>query len=200
VPGGPLIDPLEYPWTDGVVLAARGPRTGRAVVAVGCNAAPSVLRDKLTRSGANTHVAVAPVRIDGLAVGHSAHVSVRGYIPATPYAAPGVRTDVHVSWFDDDQLAAIDETEPNYERIPFGDVEVYVSRWGVLAVDGAPIPFKTQRGLHDALHRTGAGYDIVDSADAHGTLARFQQPDVRDRLRERWAADGYAVSSGLFAP
>ena len=200
MPGGPLTDPLDYPWTEGVVLAAPGPRTGRAVVAVGCNAAPFVLREKLARHGANAEVAVASIRVDGIAVGHSAHVSVRGYIAATPYAAPGQCADVHVSWLDESQLAALDETEPNYERVGVGDFDLYVSKWGVLAVGGVPIAFSAQRALHDTLHRNGAGYGIVDPSDARATLGRLQQPDVRDRLREQWAADGYAVSSGLAAP
>jgi hypothetical protein len=197
VSGGPLTDPLDYPWTDGVVLAAPGPRTGRAVVSVGSNAAPAVVHAKLARHGVRTDVAIASVRVNGLAVGHSAHVSVGGYIPAAPYAAPGRAADLHVSWFDDDQLAALDATEPNYGRITFGDVDLYVSKWGVLAVAGVPIEFTTQRALHAVLAANDAGGGVIDPSDAHRTLERLQRPDVRERLRELWATDGYVVGSGL---
>jgi hypothetical protein len=197
VPGGSLTDPLDYPWTDGVDLAAPGPRIGRAVVAVGSNAVPAVLRAKFARHEVNTRVAVDALRLDGIAVGHSAHVSVRGYVPAAPYAAPGRCAEVHVSWLDDDQLAALDATEPNYERQPVGGVDLYVSRWGVLAVSGMPVEFTSQREIHAVLAANGAGYDVVDPTDPPGTLVRLQQPDVRDRLRRLWAADGYAMNSGL---
>ncbi len=199
MPGGALSDPLDYPWTDGVALAAPGPRTGRAVVAVGSNAAPAVLRAKLHRHGVSTDVAVAPLQVNGIAVGHSAHVSVGGYIAAAPYAAPGRVADVHVSWFDDDQLAALDATEPNYDRVTFGEVELYVSKWGVLGLGGVPIEFTTQRALYKVLARNGAGDGVIDPADAPGTVARLQQPDVRDRLRNGWADRGFVVSPGLGA-
>jgi hypothetical protein len=197
VPGGPLTDPLDYPWTDGVALATPGPQTGRAVVSVGSNAAPAVLRAKLARHGVRDDVAVLPMRVSGVAVGHSAHVSVAGYIPAAPYAAPGRVADLHVSWFDDDQLAALDASEPNYDRITFGEVDLYVSKWGVLAVAGVPIELTTQRALHGVLAANDAGGGVIDPSDASRTLERLQQPDVRGRLRELWATDGFAVSSGL---
>lgn len=200
MPGGPLSDPLDYPWTEGVALAAPGPRKGRAVVSVGSNAAPAVLRAKLARHGVRQDVAVAPMRVSGIAIGHSAHVSVGGYIPAAPYFAPGRVADLHVSWFDDDQLAALDATEPNYDRITFGEVDLYVSKWGVLAAAGVPIEFTTQRDLYEVLARDGAGGGVIDSADPQATLARLQQPDVRERLRGLWATDGYAVGSGLAPP
>ena len=197
MPGGPLTDPLDYPWTDGLILAAAGRRTGRAVVSVGCNAAPFVLREKLARHGVSSDVAVASVRVDGIAVGHSAHVSVRGYIPAAPYAAPGRTAEVHVSWFDDDQLAALDATEPNYDRITVGKVDLYVSKWGVLGVAGVPIAFTTQRRLHHVLAANGGAGGVIDSGDAVATVTRLQDAEVRERLRQTWADGGYAVSSGL---
>lgn len=156
-----------------------------------------MLRAKLARRGVDPRVAVAPYRAAGIAVGHSAHVSVRGYIPAAPYPAPGVTSGLHISWFDDEQLAALDATEPNYDRVPFGDVDLYVSRWGVLAVGGVPIPLTAQRDLHRLLAHAGAGGDVIDAADAAGTLARLQQADARDRLRTQWAEAGFAISSGL---
>jgi hypothetical protein len=197
VPGGALSDPLDYPWTDGVALAAPGPRTGRAVVAVGSNAAPAVLRAKLRRHGVSTDVAVAPVRVIGVAVGQSAHVSVGGYIAAAPYAAPGRVADLQVSWLDDDQLAALDATEPNYDRVTFGVVDLYVSKWGVLGIAGVPIEFTTQRALYEVLARNGADGGVIDPTDAPSTIARLQQPGVRDRLRDLWAQQGFAISPGL---
>jgi hypothetical protein len=167
------------------------------VVSVGSNAAPAVLRAKLARHGVRQDVAVAQLRVENIAVGHSAHVSVGGYIPAAPYAAAGRAADVHVSWFDENQLAALDASEPNYDRMTFGDIDLYVSKWGVLAVAGVPIEFTTQRALHQVLAANDAGGGVIDASDARRTLELLRQPDVREQLRERWAIDGYAVSSGL---
>ena len=98
----------------------------------------------------------------GLAVGHSAHVSAGGYIPAAPYVSPGARTALRAGWFSPDQLEALDRTEPNYERVSLStarfaldlDVEVfdvYRSRWGILAHRGAPVAFQGQRELRALL-------------------------------------------------
>lgn len=75
-----------------------------------------------------------PWELAGVLVGHSAHVSVGGYIPAAPYAGAG-STQVMLGWFEPAQLALLDATEPNYERRHLdAGVDVYVSRWGVIAV------------------------------------------------------------------
>ena len=81
---------------------------------------------------------------------HSAHVSPYGAVPATIVPDPGAAADVHVLLADD--LGALDATEPNYDRVVLDGVdlevdrlgrlervEAYVSKWGPLLVDGAPV-------------------------------------------------------------
>src|SRR5919197_1207430 len=56
------------------------------VLAVGANASPSGLADKLGRAGVTGAVGMVRAEVAGLTVGHSAHVSRRGCVPAGPYA------------------------------------------------------------------------------------------------------------------
>jgi hypothetical protein len=74
-------------------------------------------------------------------------VARAGYVPAAPYAGDGA-TQVVVGWFDPQQLAALDATEPNYVRRHLdAGVDVYTSRWGVVAVGGAAVPLTSQERL-----------------------------------------------------
>ena len=179
-------------------LLARG-RT--CVVAVGSNASPQLMHTKLHRAGVNPEVACVPYRPTGLALAHSAHVSAGGYLAITPYAAPGCVVGVVASWFDADQLAALDATEPNYFRRPLPDwvlggprgAQVYVSRWGVLAPDGQPLDATTQARVHAELARDPVLADRLPLADAGATVTALSDPvvqvAVRERLRElRWIA------------
>ncbi len=156
-------DPLDYPWPEPHEAAPDLSLVGRTLVlAVGSNAYPSVLRRKL--AAVDPAVPTAACVVTGLAVGHSAHVSAGGYIPAAPYASPGSRTPMRAGWFTPAQLAALDGTEPNYQRVSLPvarfaidlDVEafdVYRSRWGVLAHLGVPLVFQGQRELRALLER-----------------------------------------------
>ena len=86
------------------------------MVAVGSNASTAVLRAKLAdHRGAD----IRPTRVvvSGIALGYSAHVAARGYIPAAPFLSPGSVTVVSAFWLDEDQLTALDSTEPNYHRL-----------------------------------------------------------------------------------
>lgn len=152
----------DYPWADeharsaGVlrwnatgfaVSGGSGDTAGRTpVAAVGSNASPAVLVRKL--AGLGPGEVVLDVRtLRGVLVGHSAHVARAGYVPAAPYAGDGA-TQVVVGWFDPQQLAALDATEPNYVRRHLdAGVDVYTSRWGVVAVGGAAVPLTSQERL-----------------------------------------------------
>jgi len=136
-------------------MAARTP-----VVAVGSNASPAQLTRKFTNAGLVPSVLVAAVRVAGVAVGHSAHVSRPGYVPATPVPAPGRTSSLHVTWLDRAELAVLDATEPNYRRVRLSDAHpvrlpeghpvrgawIYASRHGHL-VDGSggAVPLAGQR-------------------------------------------------------
>ncbi|WP_127201744.1 hypothetical protein [Streptomyces sp. Z26] len=124
--GGPLGEwPVQLPGAprrttvDGL-LARRGldPVAARfPVLAVGSNAAPGQVRHKLARLGRSHALPMVPVRVRGLAVGLSAHVSPAGYVAAAPYVVPGATSALVLTWLDAAQLAAVDRTElPNYAR------------------------------------------------------------------------------------
>lgn len=160
-------------------------------MAVGSNASPAVLARKLAEVGRD--VPSSACVVVGLAVGHSAHVSAGGYIPAAPYAAPGIETALRAGWFTPEQLAVLDRTEPNYERVRLpsarfpiafeagraDEFDVYRSRWGVLAVDGVPVAFRGQRELFAMLAARGA------PTDAPATLQSW------------WSEHGFVVAAGI---
>ena len=192
------------------------------VVAVGSNQSPAVIAAKYRRFGLVSPVTTPflSCTVQELAVGHSAHVSARGYIAAAPHHAPGAVTELVATWFDAAQLEIIDRSEPNYERIELtqeehplelstGDrparVKVYASRWGVIAEgpplpapagrpDRRPLPFQAGQqdlfGLLDAL--TGAEAFSGEAAEICARLA-WDPAGVGTLLRER----GLVVPDGL---
>jgi hypothetical protein len=117
-------------------------------------------------------------------VGHSAHVSAGGYVPAAPYVGDG-HTDAVVGWFDDEQLALVDATEPNYHRLALDPAtQLYVSRWGVVAVDGRPLPLTDQATLLARLRPPG----MTDGGD-------LADPEVRAAV-SAWLQAEHAVDAG----
>ncbi|MFI1394903.1 hypothetical protein [Streptomyces sp. NPDC020681] len=133
--------------------------TGRRhpVISVGSNASPGQVSHKLTRLGIPATVPMVPVRVQGIGVGCSGHISPAGYVAGTPYVDPGSEAVLVVAWLDSTQLKAVDDTEfPDYRRaiLPGGDFPmtmpsgerlggayIYFSSHGVLAgPDGRPRP------------------------------------------------------------
>lgn len=174
----------RYPWSEpsraGVLTSvgwapeahdfeASDLRDRTPVIAVGSNASAPVLTRKLGDLLA-TGLPVATCAVQGLGVGHLAHVSIRGFIAAAPFRRPATSdgepglTRTVVAWFDPAQLAALDATEPNYRRVPLppdmvpapdGErhllghisltgVQVYESVHGVLGQDGTPLTLGSQ--------------------------------------------------------
>jgi hypothetical protein len=190
--------PDDYPWVDqhlrtpgvlrwdseGFVVQPGGAdlRGRTPVAAIGSNAAPAVVARKLAALGSGW-VAMEPRALSGVRVGHSAHVSVQGYVPAAPYVAAGTVRTV-VGWFDDDQLALLDATEPNYlrRRLDAG-VDVYASRWGVVAVDGVPVPLTGQTELLRLLRPPA----LVGG--------RLSDPSVAARVSD-WLHQAHAMDAG----
>jgi hypothetical protein len=132
-----------------------------AVVAVGSNACAAVMRRKLESVGVDPCVAFLYGTVRAVSVGHSAHRSVAGFIPAAPFRCDGATSRVVVLMLTAEQLEAIDRTEPNYRRssvdcdvaeLGVMPAEVYVSLWGVIAPPGErPLPLSTQVDLRDQL-------------------------------------------------
>ncbi|TQL51778.1 hypothetical protein [Ornithinicoccus hortensis] len=190
--------------------------TGRTpVVAVGSNASPEVLRRKLA-DHLSPGIPIAPAVVDDLMVGHSAHVSARGYVAAAPGRVEGASAPVAVCWFDEEQLAALDATEPNYRRIvlPGGmpcrlpapaatggaapdpadrvdGAQVYDSVHGVLGEDGRVLPLRDQAGVLAWLaERLPPGTVPQD----HAALADAR---CREAVREQIALLGLRVRPAL---
>lgn len=170
-----------------------GPRAGSrtAVVAVGSNASPAVMHRKLSRHGVGGAVPLVAGTLKGCAVGHSAHVSLPGFVPAAPYLRPDARTPVYVTLLDGAQLRCVDRTEPSYvrRRPPRGrclleledgsrpeSFDLYDSRWGVLARPStgpgtSVLPFGAQEALHALLRAQWPPYaellgDVVAPTDS----------------------------------
>jgi hypothetical protein len=110
-------------------LSARHP-----VVAVGSNASPGQVRRKLLRHSVRPVVPMTLAEVPGIIPGVSAHVSRPGYVPAVPVEAAEV-SRLFVLWLDDDELAALDRTEPNYRRC-----RLPAERHPVVSASGAPLP------------------------------------------------------------
>ncbi|GAA1483015.1 hypothetical protein GCM10009624_34550 [Gordonia sinesedis] len=205
----------RYPWLDElagtgtpepVAAAASYPPTTadrddlHLVVAVGSNASPEVLCRKLaglpTRSDPVNHDQAARrdvearlvrVVVDGIGIGYSAHVAHRGYIPAAPFADPGGTVTTVGAWLDETEIAALDATEPNYDRIATGSFSLYSSRHGVLAEHGSPLPFGSQdrvlTWLADRLNHP------VLQGDTASVCTRLAYPSVAGGLtRTMWSA------------
>lgn len=130
------------------------------VLAIGSNACPGQLRHKMAEFGITSPVPMVKVRVTGIDVGVSAHVSRVGYVSASPVNSPGVVRELFVTWFDARQLAVVDASEGAYDRawlpgsgsgsdaefrFELGSGEllpgayVYVNRHGVLH-DGTGVP------------------------------------------------------------
>ncbi|GAB2666433.1 hypothetical protein GCM10027169_30640 [Gordonia jinhuaensis] len=182
------------------------------VVAVGSNACAAVMSHKL--AGHDGPIVFLVDVVAGVAVGHSAHRSRAhrsrahrsrrlpvagsmrpGFIPAAPYADAGARDAFVITMLDDEQLAVIDATEPNYFRdrvsgARLGPVWLYRSRWGVLAPPGAkPVPLTPQPVLERFLtgHRLGIGPPVAGAfADVAGLReAGWARADGLDRRASR---------------
>lgn len=167
----PRDDPLTYPGTwpedsgllDGDRLLPLDRRVYEdrvPVLAIGSNASPGQLRHKMAESGIVSPVPMVKARVTGIEIGVSAHVSLMGYVSASPFHAPGTVRELFLTWLDADQLAVIDASEGvpvatgAYDRawlpasgfpVEVGPDEVlpgaylYVNRRGVLR-DGSGVP------------------------------------------------------------
>ncbi|MER8045793.1 hypothetical protein [Streptomyces sp. NPDC094032] len=140
-------------------LARNGQETaGRRhpVISVGSNASPGQVRHKLRRLKLPVSVPMVPVRVRGIGVGCSGHISPAGYVAGTPYIDPAATSTLVVTWLDAAQLKAVDDTEfPDYQRailpgdafemtMPSGErlsgAYIYFSAHGMLSLGEAPLP------------------------------------------------------------
>ncbi|HEY2666352.1 MAG TPA: hypothetical protein VGK51_05910, partial [Actinomycetota bacterium] len=123
------------------------------VLFYGSNAAPAQLARKYANSSAGFVVPAVLGVVDGVDAVYSSHVSPYGAVPATLIASPGTSLSVHVGLLHGEQVGVLDQTEPNYRRrmlsgrdypasltrgVALSAYTAYLSRHGVLLLDGAP--------------------------------------------------------------
>jgi hypothetical protein len=144
--------------------------SGVELLSVGSNAAPAQLLRKFERQGVKALVPMTKARVTRIVPGMSAHVSRYGYVPATCVMTPDEQVELFVAWLDEDELKALDATEPNYDRVllPSAHFPVvlpsdqgldacsaYISKWGCLTdPDGQLWTLVSQ---HELLTRLLAG-------------------------------------------
>jgi hypothetical protein len=204
---GPVVAArTEVSLDDHLHQAGASPAAARVpVLAVGSNASPAQLRRKLARARLPTLVPTTAVDVRGLAAGVSAHVSRPGYLPATPVPAPDVQSALWVVWLDESALAAIDATEPNYERVPVparypvrlttgqpvADSWVYLSHHGYLTNQaGEPRRLTDQPTLITALLAEVPALPALAGATPQEWIERTSDVAVRDAIREVFRSAG----------
>ena len=213
------LPPSQYPWRpidragvlvegrflpsdeiDGVLASCSAkPMTDRhRVLAVGSNASPTVMHRKMAAAGVTSPLAMTFTRHAGVAVGHSAHVSLPGYIAAAPYRCARCTRRFVALHLDDEQVAALDATEPNYERIQHGDSWLYASRWQVLAVRGLPVTLRPQDDLHAALNATDSRWRERFEATPTAEITRLLAHDgIENEWRHHWRSVGLTRHAGF---
>jgi hypothetical protein len=181
------------------------------VVSVGSNASPAQVRRKLANAGLPTLVPITAVSVRGLAVGVSAHVSRPGYLPATPVPDAGAVSHLWVVWLDAPALAAIDATEPNYQRIrlpdrypvrltggqPVPECWVYLSRHGYLVNQaGEPRRLTDQATLISALLAEIPALQTLTGVTPREWVERTRDAEARDAVREVFRSAGLVYRTG----
>lgn len=185
------------------------------VLSVGSNASPAQIRRKMANAGLRAVVPITRVRVHGLVVGVSAHVSKPGYVPATPVADPAAVSDMWVLWLDLKALRALDGTEPNYQRIrlssrypvrlwtgplgpPVRQCSVYVSRHGHLIDQaGEPRPLADQATLIAGLLADVPALMTLAGTTPGEWIERTRDEEVRDGIRAHFLTAGIVRQAGI---
>lgn len=176
------------------------------VVGIGSNASPLVTKSKIEKYGRYGTDATVPMfvaKMKNIGVGYSGHFVFGGYIPAAPYHHEANELEVTVAFFTKEQLAAVDSTEPTYERAELskelyplafenGDSldssYVYTTRYGILSgEDGSPIPLTTQEELYKLLNGAGVG----------GGFFEGEGIEVSDRIAGKGPVGKARLSAGI---
>ncbi|MEV0493883.1 hypothetical protein [Streptomyces atratus] len=198
-------------------LALLGDR--HPAVSVGSNASPAQLNDKLVSRGLSGTVPMVPVSTRGIAIGMCAHIYPAGYVATAPFADKGAELTLAVTWLDDDQLKAVDETEiPYYERVvlprdefpmrlPNGalldKVHLYTSAMGVLAgPDGAPRPAQPDQAalLAELLAASPRLRALLGPDPLAWVEHATGDPELRDEGTRIFREEGWVIMLDDFAP
>ena len=210
---GLLVGDRLLPLDDRVTYEDRTP-----VLAIGSNACPAQLRHKMTEFGIDSPVPMVKVRVTGVDIGVSAHVSRVGYVSASPVNSSGVVRELFVTWFDARQLAVVDASEGAYDRAWLTGPEfrftssdsgellpgayVYVNRYGVLRDvrngTGVPRRHPGERALLTELLAASAGLRELfgRTPEEFCTRARADR-ELCERGTRLFREEGLVTASGL---
>ncbi|MCQ4045343.1 hypothetical protein ACFOSC_04005 [Streptantibioticus rubrisoli] len=189
------------------------PPTGKRVpvMAVGSNGSPGQMRHKLTSTGLTATVPMVPVRVTGIAVGVSAHVSVHGYVSASPYLDGARESTLVTSWLDADQLRAIDASEAlNFRRVkitcdrfpmrlasgtPLPVAYLYANIHGVLALDGrTPHPTTDQHTLlTELLAASPQLHELLGPTPQSWVQRAAATPQARTQATQLFKSQGWTL-------
>ncbi|MFW0793033.1 hypothetical protein AAFP30_04400 [Gordonia sp. CPCC 205515] len=169
------------------------------------------MRAKLAGVVAVSDVIFRRIRLRDIAVGHSAHVASRGYVPAAPFRSPGATLDTTACFLTDDELITLDTTEPNYHRMTLSTAELlgdpttvaaqsyslYTSKHGVLAdpTSGMPVPLGTQQRILSWLGDRVT--DEVLQGPAAEVCARLSETTVAARIFAAMHRNGLVVDARM---
>jgi hypothetical protein len=191
------VTPLPDPVPEALLAEGRN-----AVIAVGANAGPERLREKLWGLEPDLppeSVPVVPAWLEHHAVVYSAHITRYGAVPATLHPCPGARSRVAVLFPTPDELARLHASEALGENYRFARLHglrlalagggslaaagAYLSLHGPLRRDGAPIAVA-------AVHAVGVPYPALGQVEVQRlAMERLQAAGpVRDFVRDN-AAD-----------
>ncbi|HKG02148.1 MAG TPA: hypothetical protein VKB03_03135 [Conexibacter sp.] len=124
------------------------------LLAIGSNAAPETLQRKFAHfpEPADRIVLAVHGRLHEFDVGYAAQPALYGALPATIFASPGTAVAAMLLWVTPTQFTQLTWSELSYRlgRLRtrfevddagehFDEVLVFVSRWGALTVDDAPV-------------------------------------------------------------
>jgi hypothetical protein len=152
------------------------------LLAYGANAAPAALARKLAGL-AEEPLPVLRAELADHDVVYSAHLSFHGAVPANLQESPGTVAPVFVAHPNEEQLAAITASEPNYELVQMGslgcrledggeiaEIAAYLSRHGPLSLGGSPVALAA-----------------VESAGRH--LPEMTEPQMLELVRSQLAPE-----------
>jgi hypothetical protein len=150
-----LLAELAEPDRERLIERYRDPAAGRVpLLAIGSNAAPEVLERKFAHFDDAEDRAVLALTgwLRDFDVGPAATVTIYGSMPATVFPSPGTEVAATVLWVTSAQFTQLTWSELSYwlgrlhtpfaveeADAAFGDVLVFVNRFGCFCPDGAPV-------------------------------------------------------------
>jgi hypothetical protein len=150
-----LLAELDEPERERLIERFAAPGGDRLpLLAIGSNAAPETLQRKFAHfsTPADRTVLAVHGRLHEFDVGYAAQPALYGALPATIFPSPDTKVAAMLLWVTPTQFTQLTWSELSYrlgrlrtrfevddadER--FDEVLVFVSRWGALSVDGAPV-------------------------------------------------------------